>query len=263
VDALNEVADEYDFLEPGDGVWSRGSATREWVAHTFTEKNLDEIRRTAVVTGNSSSRWGMEEEHQPYWPHWAKKLTNWQTVSVDDFLTFDEVWRYVPMNPYVGTLLPHPVTDRAISVWREFDPERMIVHYIQPHHPYHAGSLKQNRPASEVELNPWRALKNGVPREEVWSLYLDDLRLGLDSVSTLVEDIDAEDIVITADHGDAFGEFGIYSHPMLPLPALRRVPWVETSGRGRGTYTPMLERGDAGALDTDHAHAQLEALGYR
>jgi hypothetical protein len=182
---------------------------------------------------------------------------------VDDFLTFDEVWRYVPMNPYVGTLLPHPVTDRAISVWREFDPERMIVHYIQPHHPYHAGSLKQNRPASEVELNPWRALKNGVPREEVWSLYLDDLRLGLDSVSTLVEDIDAEDIVITADHGDAFGEFGIYSHPMLPLPALRRVPWVETSGRGRGTYTPMLERGDAGALDTDHAHAQLEALGYR
>ena len=56
----------------------------------------------------------------------------------------------------------------------------------------------------------------------------DDLRQGLDAVEMLVEDIDAENIVITADQGDAFSEYGIYSHPILPIPPLRKVPWVST-----------------------------------
>lgn len=46
----------------------------------------------------------------------------------------------------------------------------------------------------------------------------------------LLESIDADKVVITADHGEAFGEYNIHRHPLgIPIPELRRVPWVETS----------------------------------
>ena len=262
-DAMDEIATEYEFVSPGTSVWSRGSATREWVPHTFTRSNLEEIRDTALVTANPTSRWGLGHEAQPEWPEFTKRLTRWDTVDPDDFLAFDEVWQYGPQNPFSGTVMPYAVTDRAISAWRSESPDRMIVHYLPPHQPYGAGALRENRALNDVERAPWKALKDGTPREDVWRRYLDELQFGLDSVRTLVEDIDAERIVITSDHGEAFGEFGLYAHPMVPIPQLRKVPWVETSGQGRDEYTTRLEpTGGNDALESA-VEEQLELLGYR
>lgn len=262
-DAMDEMASEYNFVASGTSVWSRGSATREWVPHTFTQSNLGEIQNTALVTANPTSRWGLGHECQPEWPEFAKRLTRWDTVDPDDFLEFDEVWEYGPKNPFSGTVVPYAVTDRAISVWRSASPDRMIVHYLPPHQPYGARALRENRALNDVEKSPWEALKGGTPREEVWSRYLDELEFGLDSVRTLIEDIDAEKIVITSDHGEAFGEFGLYAHPMIPIPQLREVPWVETSGQGRNEYTTFLEpTGGKDAVEAE-VEEQLELLGYR
>lgn len=263
-DAMNQMASEYEFLESGTSAWSMGSATREWVAHTFTADNLDEIRNTALVTANSSSRWALQDEAEPDWPEFSKRFTRWNTVDPEDFAEFDEVWRYGSKNPFTGTVMPYAVTDRAISTWRSTSADRMIVHYLPPHQPYGNRALSENRPLTGSESNPWATLKNGTPREEVYRLYLDELRFGLDSVRTLIEDIDADDIVITADHGEAFGEFGLYAHPMIPIPALRRVPWIETGGAGRQEYEPTLT---PPAADDDNlaseVEEQLEILGYR
>jgi hypothetical protein len=262
-DAMDSVAPEYDFLTGGTSVWSRGSATREWVAHTFTESNREEIRNTALVTANPTSRWGLGHESEPEWPAFAKRLTRWNTVDPEEFREFDEVWRYGPKNPFSGTVMPWAVTDRAISVWRETAADRMIVHYLPPHQPYGAEAVRENRPLTDVESAPWEALRTGTPRAAVWERYLTELEFGLDSVRTLVEDVDAERIVVTSDHGEAFGEFGLYAHPMVPTPQLRRVPWVETTGRGREEYTPRLEPA-TGSNDVETAvEEQLEMLGYR
>jgi predicted NAD-dependent protein-ADP-ribosyltransferase YbiA (DUF1768 family) len=262
-DAMDEIAHKYDFVASGTSVWSRGSATREWVPHTFTRSNLDEIRNTALVTANPTSRWGLGHESQPEWPEFTKRLTRWDTVDPGDFLEFDEVWQYGPKNPFSGTVVPSAVTDRAISTWRSASPDRMIVHYLPPHKPYGAKALRENRELTDIERSPWEELRNGTPREAVWSRYLEELEFGLDSVRTLVEDIDADRIVITSDHGEAFGEFGLYAHPMVPIPQLRKVPWVETSGRGRNEYTTVLEpTGGSDALETE-VEEQLELLGYR
>src|SRR6056297_3870531 len=51
-DALAAVADEYDFLEDRDSVWSPGSTSGEWVSHTFDRSFADTIARTAYVTAN-------------------------------------------------------------------------------------------------------------------------------------------------------------------------------------------------------------------
>jgi len=262
-DAMDEMADEYDFAASGTSVWSRGSATREWVPHTFTRSNMREIRDTALVTANPTSRWGLGHESQPQWPEFSKRLTRWDTVDPDDFLEFDEVWQYGPKNPFSGTVVPCAVTDRAISVWRSTSPERMIVHYLPPHQPYGARALRENRSLNDVERAPWEALKGETPREAVWGRYLEELAFGLDSVRTLIEDIDAERIVLTSDHGEAFGEFGLYAHPMIPIPQLRKVPWVETSGRGRNEYTPTLEPASGTDTVEGEVEEQLELLGYR
>ncbi|MDS0280767.1 hypothetical protein [Haloarcula onubensis] len=262
-DAIAHVASEYDFVTSGTSVWSRGSATREWVPHTFTASNLDEVRDTALVTANPTSRWGLGHEAEPEWPEFAKRLTGWDTVEPTDFEELDEVWRYGPTNPYSGTVVPAAVTDRAISTWRSTAADRMIVHYLPPHQPYGHSALRENRPLKDIEKSPWQALKNGTPKEDVWDLYLEELRSGLDSVATLIEDIEADDIVITADHGEAFGEFGLYAHPMIPIPALREVPWIETTGQGRGEYSPWVEPSTADTDVEDAVEEQLEMLGYR
>ena len=262
-DAIRHVASEYDFVTSDTSVWSRGSATREWVPHTFTTSNLDEISDTALVTANPTSRWGLGHEAEPEWPEFAKRLTRWDTVEPTDFAEFDEVWRYGPTNPYSGAVVPAAVTDRAISTWRSTAADRMIVHYLPPHQPYSSRALRENRPLKSIEKSPWRALKNGTPRAELWDLYLDELVSGLDSVATLVEDIEAENIVITSDHGEAFGEFGLYAHPMIPIPALREVPWIETTGQGRGEYTPWVEPATEDDDLEDAVEEQLEMLGYR
>jgi hypothetical protein len=140
----------------------------------------------------------------------------------------------------------------------------MIVHYLPPHQPYGSRAIQENRPLTELERNPWASLKRGVPREELWETYLGELRFVMDSVQTLIRNIDADDIVISADHGEAFGEFGVYAHPMLPIPALRSVPWVKTTGLGQDEYNPRLtpptEGGDNLEEDVEE---QLELLGYR
>lgn len=191
------------------------------------------------------------------------RLTRWDTVDPSDSLEFDEVSKYGRKNPFSGTVVPYAVADRAISVWRSTSPDRMIVHYLPPHQPYGARALRENRALTDIERSPCGALKNGRPRERVWSLYLNELEFGLDSVQTLVKDIDVETVVVTSDHGEAFGEFGLYAHPRVPIPKLRKVPWVETTKRGRSEYTTVLEPESRNDVVEPDVEEQLGLLGYR
>jgi hypothetical protein len=56
--------------------------------------------------------------------------------------------------------------------------------------------------------------------------YEDNLRTVLESVSRLINELDGN-TVITADHGEAFGEAGIFGHRLeTHIPALLEVPWL-------------------------------------
>ena len=77
-----------------------------------------------------------------------------------------------------------------------------------------------------LELNPTDLVKNGT-RESAMDLYEENLRIALESVSDLVTELDG-DVVVTADHGEAFGEEGVWEHHIeTPIPALMEVPWLE------------------------------------
>lgn len=254
VDALETVAPEYEFLGPVDAITSVGSTSSEWIANTFREEFQPDISRTACVTSNAHMQAVVEDRSYPGGAD--------HVVDADDFSVLDQPWRYVPDEE---TPFFHPpprfVTDRAVAIARSQDPERLLVHYRPPHAPYTAGAIAGGREPMDHEKDPFGALRDGVDHELVWAAYLDELRRGLDEVARLLGNVDADRAIVTADHGEAFGEWGVYGHPMgMVHPAVRRVPWVKATAVDTETSEPSLA--PASQSDTRDVDEHLQRLGY-
>ncbi len=77
-----------------------------------------------------------------------------------------------------------------------------------------------------LELDTAEALSGGT-RETALQYHEENLRIALESVAELVEELDGR-VVVTADHGEAFGEQGIWEHHIeTHIPPLVEVPWLE------------------------------------
>ena len=132
---------------------------------------------------------------------------------------------------------------------------------MQPHGPYAADAIAEERDLEKHEGRPLRYLRNTGDMETVWEAYLNEIRFALDEVEIALNNIDAEKVIITADHGEAFGEYGIYGHTIGSLhPQVRHVPWVETTATDSNTYTPIIEETNAADASTEEI---LDALEYK
>lgn len=242
VDLMHEVEDAYDFLdEPGTHV-SVGSSSIQWMERTFTDEYAEELRETVYVTGNPFSK---------------------RVLSDNDLLALDEVWRY-GWDDDAGTIPARSITDRAIAAGREHDSKRLIVHYMQPHFPSVPTPLTDGMNAEtlgdgEGWNSPWHRLRKGeLDYETVWAAYRENLHYVLKDLSTLLANLNADRAVISADHGNAAGELGVYGHPKIPLSPIREVPWYVTSSTDTGEYEPELEQeAEQGGVED-----KLTALGY-
>ena len=77
-----------------------------------------------------------------------------------------------------------------------------------------------------LELDPTDVVTNGT-REAALALYEENLRIALESIADLVDELDGT-VIVTADHGEAFGEEGVWEHHIeTHIPALMEVPWLE------------------------------------
>lgn len=237
-DLVSEVDREY---LTDEWAYSVASSSGEWIPKTFGEQDTSEV---AYVTAN------------PY----SKTL-----LSEEDFFILDEVWQY-GFDDDIRTIPAEVVTDQAINAWKQ-DPERLVVHYMQPHHPFVPNPMDKGLPRQEFDSQPWdnvwhKLRKAEVDREEVWEGYVANLDYVLEHVDTLLENT-AGEVLITADHGNLLGEWGMYAHPdWVPLPALKRVPWITTKARNTGNYTPANHSREHDDGHTDRSE-QLEALGYK
>jgi hypothetical protein len=247
-DLMDEVArehsGEYPFLEPYSRHTSAGSNSGEWMARNFTDEYAEEMAETAVVSGN---------------PHTSTYLDG------DEFLLLDEVWRYA-WEGEEELFRPTYITDRAISVKRDLDPDRLIVHYMQPHRPFLPSFDGFETDLHRTWLNQWRDIRVGkASKAEEWRRYRENLLYVLDYVDRLLSSIDADPVAISSDHGEAIGEWGIYGHYGIPLRVLREVPWIETAATDTGEYDPEFvpetapERERGARRDVED---QLEKLGY-
>lgn len=247
-DLFANTAAEYDWLNTVSSITSVDTMTPEWMRNTFTEDVAEEMANTSYICGN---------------PFSAKILDK------RDFYYLDEVWRY-QWDSEFGTMYPRALTDRTIQHLRENDPDRAIVHYMQPHWPFipdpdlTAGQgLKIDDFGTYNKFDVWERLQRGeLDRETVWDAYRRNLEFVLDDIETLVRNVRRDDIVITSDHGNAFGEWMVYGHPMhMPLECLRKVPWAKVNASYDGSYTPDPAHltNDETGIEIDE---QLQALGY-
>lgn len=242
-DLFAEVADDYDYIQSVDTTLSLGSRSNEWMHKNFTTEFKEQIAETALITGNPFSE---------------------SVVDPSRFEVVDEVWKYAWDDEF-GTIPPDPITDRAINIGRNQHPEKMIIHYMQPHFPFipypdmHPGIDLDNF-ANLSEEDIWTELERGkYTREEVWNAYQANLEYILDKLDLLLNNLDYESVVITADHGNALGEYGFYGHPeAIPLKCLREVPWITVSSKDTAKYEPKTMQ----TKSSNTVSQKLKDLGY-
>lgn len=238
-DLMAGTAAEYEYLsEPGKFI-SLAGGSLSWMRRTFDDDR--DVSNVAYVTSNPFSS---------------------RVLRREDFAVLDEVWRY-SWDEEIGTVRAEAVTEAAIDTLRDSDTDRAIVHYMQPHHPFVpqplAAGINREDP-TEHDTTVWEKLRDGVlDRDTVWEAYRSNLKYVLDSVNDLRMNVDGPRMAVTADHGNALGEWGIYGHGDYPLRALRTVPWCTTTASDEKTLDPVVSRY---STDVD-VEERLSDLGYR
>lgn len=246
-DAVAAVADDWPFLGDRGSLWSVASTTSRWLEETVVPDHERAIGETTYVTAN------------PY-----------ADTEIDDerFRSVEHVWRD-GWDDELGTVPAAAVTDAAIRTHRDDAPARTIVHYMQPHFPSVPG---EGRTGAGMDLDSfgeswesiWDDLRAGTADPDAaWQAYLANLEYVLEEVSVLLSNVDAASVVITADHGNLFGEWGEWGHPRFcKMAQLRKVPWCRTSATDEHTVSPPrcgVPRGDAPETTVEE---RLVALGY-
>ena len=266
-DLFEEVyRDEYGDALGGtlEKVTSRGSASTEFIAENYRGRDLSD---TVYVTAN------------PFV----------YQIPDDPFHYVDHVWTD-GWDDDLETMPPDTMVERAVEVHEAYPDKRLVVHFMQPHYPFvgdfrldedpgYVGAVAKSMDDDAPDVDyVWDRLREGeVDEGDVWRAYADNLRLVLDEVRRLADAIDGKHVV-TADHGNAFGErvgpfpTTTYGHDdYLHIPALVDVPWLELPAAERrdvtsgGRASEERDEGREGERDHDEESIgqRLEALGYR
>jgi hypothetical protein len=250
-DLFEEVVDLEQFDEYRT-VTSPASMTPEWVEVNFAEQEFGD---TVYVTSN------------PY----VSKLAG------DSFHDLRECY-HDGFDPEYRTVLPETITDAALAERNRYPKKRLVVHYMQPHHPFVGdGDLQKFSNWDLRELvndksvkginDPFEALEYGlVDRERVWQAYRENLDIVIQDVSNLISELPGRTIV-TSDHGNLVGDFVWpvpvrgYGHPKgLRSTALTEVPWAIMEGSRIDTTNEGTN--NSGQVDDDIVNDRLGALGY-
>jgi len=273
VDAIQLVEDEYDFINEVNSIWSVGGASAEWLARTFDKQHAAEIQNTAFLSAQSHVQGILDTRVQKTDRNQripVKALRLIPTIELEDVGKVEYLFKNEtigeegPFGHTEGNTPPRYVTERGIAVGREHNFERLMLQYHQPHTPWFSQALKEGRSLEYHEYDWWNYYYETGDVESIWDAYMSDLRYVLDDIEILLDNLDAEKVVITADHGEAFGEFGILGHKLGSLhPQIRKVPWVTTSAEDNQTYEPTVEEPDRSKIPREELDEQLEALGYK
>ncbi|WP_436903771.1 hypothetical protein [Halovenus halobia] len=224
---------------------SLGGATFEFIRTNFSGMKLHDV---VYVSANS----------------WFLKLKD----EIDS-----EVYKYVDLQTgeddidYVDRDLlivdPEYVTETALRINERYPDKRLLIHYLQPHHPFigKEGMDIEQRSQSLIEVVRNNKLFNS---ESVREAYSENLSIVLAEVEKLLEQFTGR-TVITADHGEMLGD----RHDYLPVKdyghyggvynrVLTEVPWLVYDTGRRKSVTEEEPINEV----HDEVKSRLEKLGY-
>jgi hypothetical protein len=122
----------------------------------------------------------------------------------------------------------------SIKRIKKFKQKKIILWYMQPHHPFLINekttfmNQKRNQDFKGKNIYVWKALRRDeISIEEAYNAYKINLKITLEYIKKLLDYLKGK-IIITSDHGNCFGEFGLFSHPpKIHIPPLIDIPYLE------------------------------------
>ncbi|SDY32845.1 alkaline phosphatase family protein [Halopenitus persicus] len=236
----------YDLFEdvndlPGElsSVRSRGSHTGEFMEQNFGGGSFQDV---VYVSAN---------------PHPAEVNAEFHAVK--------QVWEN-GWDEELHTVPPEPVVEATLEMASEYPNKRLITHFLQPHYPFIGEEGRRfheeyGYTSLDQPDNIWLRMRRGeIDRERVWDVYRENLTVVLPYVAELLEKLEGK-TVVTSDHGNAFGEWGIYGHPgSAYIDPLVTVPWLIANSKNRKSVETG-ETTDRMSLEEDVSD-RLEQLGY-
>ncbi|EMA58521.1 hypothetical protein [Halorubrum lipolyticum] len=217
---------------------SVGSTSQTWIPRTFSEIDTSNV---AYISANAFSRRANPDDLAYY---------HLEPVQKTDY--------------GIETVSPEILAKRAINIWRErdqWDVDQIVVHFMQPHVPFRMLPELFEQFEDSWGSSVWKQLQSSdIDRSRFFEAYRDNLSWVLeDGVDPILNNCDAR-IAMTADHGNAAGEWGYYGHPRnAPVSSVRNVPWATVEGTDEGTISTEVNHNHKNV----NLERQLEALGYR
>jgi len=166
-----------------------------------------------------------------------------------------QLWNSLPFAgesfQYLGYTDAETVTDHAIE-WLESNRTEdhfLWIHYMEGHRPYGVHETNPEYAERQPELSDITSLmkKAGLSpneiseeeRQQLIDLYDSDLRYCSSQMKRLFDTLESLDIwdesniLFSSDHGEEFGDHGLYFHRNLPYDELINVPLLVKSGQQR------------------------------
>lgn len=232
VDTFKEVS-KYE----SESMLSVASTSQTWIPRTFSR----DTESVGYITGNPHAT-GLNENELAYFH---------QEPVVDH-------------ESGVKTVPPEALTDRALSLWKErdeFGVDQLIIHYMQPHVPFRSRPEWFDRFDEGWGSAAWDDVGDRYSPEEWFEAYRDNLKWVINDVERLIDFCETnQTVALSADHGNAVGEFGVTGHPRNAwTPHVRKVPWATVTGRSVSVDVPDVKLESHEEVDNEE---QLEALGY-
>jgi hypothetical protein len=247
-DAFAEQADLPGHLEHRI---SRGAATSEFVRANFTGRHEYD---TVYLTANS----------------WYRRLRSEIDASLHDYIDLhmgDEDGTY--HSDEFRVVLPEVVTEQAKRVSKDYPDKQLIIHYIQPHHPFIGPTGREYFRANSSALEEMLRDAPEATPEIVVKAYYENLDIVLDAVGDLLPSLHGK-TVVTADHGEMLGDrhefvpirdfghqIGLYNEP------LTKVPWHVVENGDRKKIVAEEPDGDDDDIELERLEQRLRDLGYK
>lgn len=177
---------------------SVGTHSRHFFENTFTGRECQDV---IYITGNPHLKSGKFEDLTG-----SKLGDTFHSV----YQTWDDGWEGKDYMP------PEPIVRDAKTAEKLFPEKRKIIHFMQPHDPYVGGEEVWR--LSEV----WKGNRT---LDEAREAYRKNIEFIIPHIEDLADSLEGK-TVVSADHGDFLGEYGLLAHPYgVNAKELREVPW--------------------------------------
>lgn len=229
--------------------YSRGSATYNFIRANFTDTQAHDI---VYVSANA----------------WFLKLRDEINSEIHKFIDLQhgdrEVnWAHKDLN----VVTPETVTEAALDADDMYPQKRLIIHYLQPHHPFIGPTGQEHFTQQSSSLIDVVDVSN-CSDQLLHRAYNENLTHVLSEARKLLTSLQGKTI-ITSDHGEMLGDRHDYvptkdygHHKGIFNNATVKVPWLVYTHGNRKSIKPERPP-DTGDVDMSSIDKRLRDLGYK